>query len=151
MLILDSSLFRILCFVSSSLFCFCFDIAHSTLLPPSPGLSAIDYSQDHMELGAIWNGFSLNETGELAAAIEKTGQAIDGTCMTTVRLVSPWVQGIYRGASVDMTLATGSRAKLARTSARIFPVRVNYQEVTWISPPEACAIGNDPRCPRSTS
>jgi hypothetical protein len=46
-----------------------------------------DYSQDHMELGAIWNGFSLNETGELAAAIEKTGQAIDATCMTTVRLL----------------------------------------------------------------
>jgi hypothetical protein len=58
-------------------------------------LSAIDYSQDHMELGAIWNGFSLNETGELAAAIEKTGQAIDSTCMTTVRLVSPRVQGIH--------------------------------------------------------
>ncbi|KAI0285903.1 hypothetical protein BGY98DRAFT_943951 [Russula aff. rugulosa BPL654] len=46
-----------------------------------------DYSQDHAELGAIWNGFSLNETGELAAAIEKTGQAIDATYMTTVRLL----------------------------------------------------------------
>jgi len=46
-----------------------------------------DYSQDYMELGAIWNGFSLNETGELAAAIEKTGQAIDATYMTTVRLL----------------------------------------------------------------
>jgi len=44
-----------------------------------------------MELGAIWNGFSLNESGELAAAIEKTGQAIDGTYMTTTRLVSPRV------------------------------------------------------------
>jgi len=50
--------------------------------------SVIDYSQDHMELGAIWNGFSLNESGELAAAIEKTGQAIDATYMTTTRLVS---------------------------------------------------------------
>ena len=49
----------------------------------------IDYSQDHMELGAIWNGFSLNESGELAAAVEKTGQAIDTTYMTTTRLVSP--------------------------------------------------------------
>ena len=49
-----------------------------------------------MELGAIWNGFSLNETGELAAAIEKTGQAIDSTCMSTVRLVSPQVQGIHK-------------------------------------------------------
>lgn len=69
-----------------------------------------------MELGAIWNGFSLNETGELAAAIEKTGQAIDATCMTTVRLVSPRVQWIHGGPSVDVTLATGSRTKLARTS-----------------------------------
>ncbi|KAF8479732.1 hypothetical protein DFH94DRAFT_745495 [Russula ochroleuca] len=46
-----------------------------------------DYSQDHMELGAIWNGFSLNESGELAAAVEKTGQAIDSTYMTTTRLL----------------------------------------------------------------
>jgi hypothetical protein len=63
--------------------------------PLNAPLSAIDYSQDHMELGAIWNGFSLNETGELAAAVEKTGQAIDATCMTTVRLVSPRVQWIH--------------------------------------------------------
>jgi sorting nexin-41/42 len=48
----------------------------------------IDYAQDHMELGAIWNGFSLNESGELAASIEKTGQAIDTTYMSTTRLVS---------------------------------------------------------------
>jgi sorting nexin-41/42 len=47
-----------------------------------------DYAQDHMELGAIWNGFSLNESGELAASIEKTGQAIDTTYMSTTRLVS---------------------------------------------------------------
>ena len=42
-----------------------------------------------MDLGAAWNGFSLNETGELAGAIEKTGQAIDATYMSTTRLVSP--------------------------------------------------------------
>ena len=135
-------------FVLSPLFLF----RYSPLNAPTPSpLSAIDYSQDHMELGAIWNGFSLNETGELAAAIEKTGQAIDATCMTTVRLVSPRARVFMRGASVDVTLATGSRAKLARTFARIFPVRVNYQEVTRISPPKACAIRDDPRCPRSTS
>ncbi len=49
--------------------------------PPS------DYAQDHMELGAIWNGFSLNESGELATAIEKTGQAVDATYVNTTRLV----------------------------------------------------------------
>ena len=42
-----------------------------------------------MELGAIWNGFSLNESGELATAIEKTGQAVDATYVTTTRLVGP--------------------------------------------------------------
>ena len=47
-----------------------------------------------MELGAIWNGFSLNESGELAEAIEKTGQAIDTTYMSTVRLVSCWIHDI---------------------------------------------------------
>lgn len=70
-----------------SLPCFFSDVATQ----PSSLLSAIDYSQDHMELGAIWNGFSLNESGELAAAIEKTGQAIDTTYMSTMRLVSCWV------------------------------------------------------------
>ncbi len=33
------------------------------------------------------NGFSLNETGPLAPAIEKTGQAIDVTYMSTTKLV----------------------------------------------------------------
>jgi hypothetical protein len=42
-----------------------------------------------MELGAVWNGFSLNESGELATAIEKTGQAVDSTYVTTTRLVGP--------------------------------------------------------------
>ncbi|KAI9464578.1 hypothetical protein BJY52DRAFT_1250060 [Lactarius psammicola] len=46
-----------------------------------------DHAQDHMELGAIWNGFSLNESGELATAIEKTGQAVDATYVTTTRLL----------------------------------------------------------------
>jgi hypothetical protein len=73
-----------------SLPCFFSDIATQ----PSPLLYVIDYSQDHMELGAIWNGFSLNESGELAAAVEKTGQAIDSTYMTTTRLVSPRVHVI---------------------------------------------------------
>ena len=48
----------------------------------------VDYSQDHAELGAALNGFSLNETGPLASAIEKTGQAADATYMSTTTLVS---------------------------------------------------------------
>jgi len=35
------------------------------------------------------NSFSLNETGALASAIEKTGQAADATYMSTTKLVSP--------------------------------------------------------------
>jgi hypothetical protein len=48
-----------------------------------------DDAQDHAELGAALNGFSLNEEGKLAAAVEKTGQAVDATYISTARLVSP--------------------------------------------------------------
>ncbi|KAF9477767.1 hypothetical protein BDN70DRAFT_880780 [Pholiota conissans] len=46
-----------------------------------------DYAQDHADLGAALNGFSLNERDELSGAIEKTGQAIDATYMSTTKLV----------------------------------------------------------------
>ncbi|KAJ3814174.1 hypothetical protein EV368DRAFT_34672 [Lentinula lateritia] len=45
-----------------------------------------EYTQDHAELGAALNGFSLNETGSLSSAIEKTGQAVDATYMSTTKL-----------------------------------------------------------------
>ncbi|KAJ3906345.1 hypothetical protein F5879DRAFT_652964 [Lentinula edodes] len=45
-----------------------------------------EYAQDHAELGAALNGFSLNETGSLSGAIEKTGQAVDATYMSTTKL-----------------------------------------------------------------
>ncbi|KZT27763.1 hypothetical protein NEOLEDRAFT_1087959 [Neolentinus lepideus HHB14362 ss-1] len=46
-----------------------------------------DYAQDYQELGATLNGFSLNEEGQLSTAIEKTGQAVDATFMSTTRLL----------------------------------------------------------------
>ncbi|KAK0467301.1 uncharacterized protein EV420DRAFT_1508067 [Desarmillaria tabescens] len=46
-----------------------------------------DYGQDHSELGAALNGFSLNESGELSGAIEKTGQAVDATYLSTTKLL----------------------------------------------------------------
>ncbi|KAG6850769.1 hypothetical protein H0H93_008807 [Arthromyces matolae] len=46
-----------------------------------------EYAQDHADLGAALNGFSLNEHGSLAGAIEKTGQAVDATYMSTSKLV----------------------------------------------------------------
>lgn len=47
----------------------------------------IEYAHDHADLGAALNGFSLNETGALSGAIEKTGQTVDATYMSTTRLV----------------------------------------------------------------
>ncbi|KAH7881801.1 hypothetical protein F5I97DRAFT_1818311 [Phlebopus sp. FC_14] len=44
-------------------------------------------AQDYSELGAALNGFSLNESGALAAAMEKTGQAVDTAYMSTTRLL----------------------------------------------------------------
>ena len=47
------------------------------------------FSEDLAELGARFNGFSLSEqSSSLAAAIEKTGQAVDSTYIATVDLSS---------------------------------------------------------------
>ncbi|KIJ55351.1 hypothetical protein M422DRAFT_23949 [Sphaerobolus stellatus SS14] len=51
-----------------------------------------EYSADHADLGGILNGFSLSESGALAASIEKTGQAIDATYMSTVKLTQEFEQ-----------------------------------------------------------
>ncbi|KAI1796552.1 hypothetical protein LXA43DRAFT_986008 [Ganoderma leucocontextum] len=51
-----------------------------------------DYAQDHAELGATLNGFSLNETGQLSTAVEKTGQAVDATYMSTTTLLQEFEQ-----------------------------------------------------------
>ncbi|CAG8715469.1 8438_t:CDS:2, partial [Cetraspora pellucida] len=47
-----------------------------------------DFSNDYAELGAIYNGFSLNESGDLANAIEKVGQAVDSTYVATGKLTA---------------------------------------------------------------
>ena len=49
---------------------------------------SLEFAHDNAELGAALNGFSLSEQDHLAAAIEKTGQAIDATYMNTNRLVT---------------------------------------------------------------
>ncbi|KAF8630736.1 hypothetical protein AX17_005331 [Amanita inopinata Kibby_2008] len=46
-----------------------------------------DYAQDHADLGAALNGFGLNESGALSFAIEKTGQAVDATYISTTKLL----------------------------------------------------------------
>lgn len=63
-------------------------------------------------MGAALNGFSLNETGALSAAIEKTGQAADATYMSTTKLVSQFDCFYLVWATEIGTLATGIGAKL---------------------------------------
>jgi len=48
---------------------------------------SIDLSNDYAELGATYNTFSLDESGDLAKAIEKIGQAIDSCFVATGNLV----------------------------------------------------------------
>lgn len=46
-----------------------------------------EYSNEHAELGATLNAFSLSESGSVQAALEKTGQAVDATYMSTTKLL----------------------------------------------------------------
>jgi hypothetical protein len=72
--------------------------------------SVLEFAHDHTELGAALNGFSLSEQGHLAGAIEKTGQAIDSTYMSTTRLVR-LIFPHYSHACVDLYMyALGPRA-----------------------------------------
>ncbi|KAJ2958959.1 hypothetical protein NQZ79_g5541 [Umbelopsis isabellina] len=47
-----------------------------------------ELANDYAELGAVYNGFSLNESGQLANAIEKVGQAVDSSYTSTGQLIS---------------------------------------------------------------
>ncbi|ORE05163.1 PX-domain-containing protein [Rhizopus microsporus var. microsporus] len=47
-----------------------------------------ELANDYAELGAVYNGFSLNETGEIANAIEKIGQAVDVGYTETGQMVT---------------------------------------------------------------
>lgn len=78
-----------------------------------------DYAQDHADLGAALNGFSLNEAGPVGTAIEKTGQAVDATYLSTTKLVR---RAHYSFDDLDidsplMPLVAGFGTELARTIA----------------------------------
>ncbi|KAI8341082.1 hypothetical protein BC941DRAFT_346665 [Chlamydoabsidia padenii] len=45
-------------------------------------------ANDYAELGAVYNGFSLNEEGQVANAIEKIGQAVDASYSNTGEMVT---------------------------------------------------------------
>ncbi|KAI8977608.1 hypothetical protein BDF20DRAFT_821786 [Mycotypha africana] len=47
-----------------------------------------ELANDYAELGAVYNGFSLNETGAVANAIEKIGQAVDASYTETAQMVT---------------------------------------------------------------
>ncbi|TIA90065.1 hypothetical protein E3P99_01795 [Wallemia hederae] len=47
-------------------------------------------ANDYAELGAVFNGFSLTETNTLAAALEKIGQAVDSTYISTNAMLNSW-------------------------------------------------------------
>lgn len=51
---------------------------------------AAESSSDYAELGAVLNGFSLSESGLLANAIERTGQAADSTFMAIGSMLQEW-------------------------------------------------------------
>ncbi|KAJ8659465.1 hypothetical protein O0I10_004830 [Lichtheimia ornata] len=47
-----------------------------------------ELANDYAELGAVYNGFSLNESDQVANAIEKIGQAVDASYMETAQMVT---------------------------------------------------------------
>lgn len=47
-----------------------------------------ELANDYAELGAVYNGFSLNEEGAVANAIEKIGQAVDSSYTETTQMVT---------------------------------------------------------------
>lgn len=71
-----------------------------------------EYAHDHSDLGAVLNGFSLNEEGQLAAAVEKTGQAIDATYISTTQLVGPRHTRLSPSHKLNISPASGARTIL---------------------------------------
>lgn len=49
---------------------------------------SLELANDYAELGAVYNGFSLNESGALANALEKIGQAVDTSYTETAQMAS---------------------------------------------------------------
>lgn len=56
----------------------------------------LELANDYAELGAVYNGFSLNESGALANAIEKIGQAVDTSYTETAQMVMSYWEGLSK-------------------------------------------------------
>ena len=105
---------------------------HKTSLGPT------DHAHDHADLGAALNGFSLNETGALSGAIEKTGQAVDATYMSTTKLVRSLI--FLSQTDLNVIPVARSRAKLGGTSTRVLAICYDHQEITCLSSSKTCSI-----------
>ena len=99
-----------------------------------------EFAQDYSELGATLNGFSLNETGQLSTAIEKTGQAVDATYMSTTKLV----RDSASHASAQLMLT--SRFYSYRSSNRTGPNRSMSTLSSHPSSRSCCSTGTRSMC-----
>jgi len=105
--------------------------------------SFTDYAQDHADLGAALNGFSLNESEGLSDAIEKTGQAVDATYMSTTKLVRTISLAPNDLPEEMVFVAARPRTKLGRTAARIFAICFDNQEIARVSTSKTRAVRDD--------
>jgi hypothetical protein len=72
-----------------------------------------ELAHDKNELGAVLNGFSLTESGELANALEKVGQAVDAGHMSTAALLQSWERNVTEPLHVYAQFAQIIRQRLA--------------------------------------
>lgn len=84
-------------------------------------ISSIELSADHADLGGILNGFSLSESGALAASVEKTGQAIDTTYMSTTRLVCRLWPSDVRALTINVAHRLKTLSKHGRSLSTSMP------------------------------
>ncbi|ORX35967.1 hypothetical protein BD324DRAFT_629706 [Kockovaella imperatae] len=68
---------------------------------------------DLSELGAVWNGFSLVESGKLGEAVEKVGQAVDSEYLATAALLQAWEQTTTEPLHIYAQFASLIRSRLA--------------------------------------
>ncbi|KAJ9097202.1 Sorting nexin-41 [Naganishia friedmannii] len=69
--------------------------------------------QGASELGALMNGFSLDNRGTLQGAVEKFGQAVDAEQLTTALLLQQWERGVTEPLHVYAQYARIIRQRLA--------------------------------------
>ncbi|GHJ86640.1 hypothetical protein NliqN6_3042 [Naganishia liquefaciens] len=72
-----------------------------------------DRAQGASELGALLNGFSLENKASLQTAVEKFGQAVDAEQLTTALLLQQWERGVTEPLHVYAQYAQIIRQRLA--------------------------------------